>query len=136
MVWFFLFFHADVYMRRHLRKGVPSLGADLSSVFEAEGAKEVGIDGDEEASLGRPAAVVTDAFDLRQHPVQQMVMVITKRWVWGWRGLVGGLAWGWLGTWVWGGAEFWEVGIGGWVSGGGGVHGCEGWASGCGGWGG
>lgn len=79
---------ADDYMRRHLRKGVPSLGSDLSSVFEAEGVEAVDSENGEEASLGRPAAVVTDAFDLRKHPVQQMVMSITERWVGAW---VGGL---------------------------------------------
>lgn len=75
-------------MRRYLRKGVPSLGSDLSSVFEAEGAPEAaavaaagGNDADNgEGVLGRPSPVVADAFDLRSHPVQQMVMELTNRW--------------------------------------------------------
>lgn len=81
-------------MRRHLRKGVPSLGSDLSSVFEAPAAPTPAPAGDEDededeaenenekgkgAPLGRPSPVVTDAFDLRNHPVQQMVMDLTKR---------------------------------------------------------
>lgn len=74
---------ADAYMRRYLRKGVPSLGTDLSSVFERQGAPPSvaaggAADGGEE-KLGRPSPVVTDAFDLRNHPVQQMVMDLTKR---------------------------------------------------------
>lgn len=64
-------------MRRHLRKGVPSLGSDLSSVFETEGVRGEGKGG--EGTLGRPSPVVTDAFDLRKHPVQQMVMSLTNR---------------------------------------------------------
>lgn len=69
-------------MRRYLRKGVPSLGSDLSSVFEAPGAPAPAGDEAENgkgAPLGRPSQVVTDAFDLRSHPVQQMVMELTKR---------------------------------------------------------
>eukprot|EP00903_Cladosiphon_okamuranus_P008678 g8317.t1 len=76
----------DAYMRRHLRKGVPSLGSDLSSVFEASCAPAPTPAGDETengkgAPLGRPSPVVTDAFDLRNHPVQQMVMELTKSFV-------------------------------------------------------
>lgn len=73
-------------MRRYLGKGVPSLGSDLSSVFEAAGAPEVaeaaggGKDAEnEEVTLGRPSPVVSDAFDLRNHSVQQMVMELTNR---------------------------------------------------------
>eukprot|EP00752_Nemacystus_decipiens_P006712 g6035.t1 len=76
----------DAYMRRHLRKGVPSLGSDLSSVFEAPGAPAPAPAGEESENgkgppLGRPSPVVTDAFDLRNHPVQQMVMELTKSFV-------------------------------------------------------
>ncbi|CBN77876.1 acetyltransferase 1-like [Ectocarpus siliculosus] len=75
----------DAYMRRYLRKGVPSLGTDLSSVFEKQGAPtSVAAGGDAdggEEKLGRPSPVVTDAFDLRNHPVQQMVMDLTKSFV-------------------------------------------------------
>ena len=63
-------------MRRHLRKGVPSLGTDICSIFEAErlrGEADVEEAENGEAPLGRPAPVVRDAFDLRKHPVQQMV---------------------------------------------------------------
>lgn len=77
-----VFFFADSFMRRYLRKGVPSLGADLFSVFEeAPGVAEAAAGDGEEEALGRPSPVVTDAVDLRNHPVQQMVMELTKRWV-------------------------------------------------------
>ena len=69
-------------MRRYLRKGVPSLGTDLSSVFERQGAPPsvvAGGDADGEEKLGRPSPVVTDDFDPRNHPVQRMVMDLTKR---------------------------------------------------------
>lgn len=58
------------------------MGSDLSSVFEAtakpaEGGGETEANG--EGPLGRPAPVVTDAFDLREHPTQKVVMELTKR---------------------------------------------------------
>ncbi|CAN0457044.1 unnamed protein product, partial [Hapterophycus canaliculatus] len=81
----FAWVFTDAYMRRFLRKGVPSLGSDLSSIFEAPAAAAtpVAAGGDSsengEGPLGRPAPVVTDAFDVRKHPVQQVVMELTKR---------------------------------------------------------
>lgn len=70
---------ADGYMRRYLRKGVPSLGNDLSSVFEAAGPPEAAAAAENgEGELGQPSPIVTDAFDLRNHPVQQMVMELTN----------------------------------------------------------
>lgn len=67
-------------MRCHLRKGVPSLGSDLASIFESDrySAREqkAGALGEK---LGKPAPPITDACDLRKHPIQQMIMNITKR---------------------------------------------------------
>lgn len=71
-------------MRRNLRKGVPSLGADICSIFEAmeergSGDGEVGGTENGELPLGKPAPVLRDAYDLRKHPVQQLVMGIVER---------------------------------------------------------
>lgn len=74
-----LLVHTDEYMRRHLRKGVPSLGNDLASLFEVEERPAGQEWAMEEGGLGRPAPMVVDPHDLRKHETQQMVMSITKR---------------------------------------------------------
>lgn len=68
-------------MCRYLRKGVPSLGADLSSIFEVESdaGSEDGNASSKEVKLGQIPPLVTDAYNLRKHPVLQMVMAITQR---------------------------------------------------------